>query len=134
MLNRYSIVFYFSGLAFLLLEKDIIALILLTICGFFIGYLHSSMQEYEDLDTPLSFQDILLFKNKEELLKAIKGGLPEVEEEKPKRKIDVKNSLIFISIFASCILFLAFINKNPYYLFSLFSSPFLISFQEEKND
>ncbi len=132
MLNRYSIVFYILAIAFTIFEKDIIALILLTICGFFIGYLHSSLQEYENLDT--SFQDILLFKNKDELLKAIKGELPEIKKEKPKRKIDIKNSLIFISIFTSCILFLAFINKDPYYLLSLFLSPLLISFQEEKND
>jgi len=135
MLNRYSFIFYLTALAFTVFDKNIIALILFFSGGFIVGYIYSiSNVENDDVDEPYSFTEILLFKNKNELLKAVKDELTEEKTEKAeesKFRIDIQKSLVFIAIYLSILFFLTFIFKDYSYLIFALAIPFLITTKEE---
>ena len=139
MLNRYSLVFYLLGLSLLIIEKNIIAFVVIVIAGFIVGYIYSMdfTDELEEVNTPYSFDELKLFNNKNELVEAVKGST--ISEEKnieQKLIIDFQKTFIFIAIYFATILFLYVTFKDLTHLLSLLLIPFLIvtnfDYQEEK--
>lgn len=136
MLNRYSLVFYLAGFIFLLTYKDIIGFILFTIFGFIAGYFYSRnfISDTDSIDEPLTFDEIKLFEDKNELLKAIKEKDSIESKENPnsnKISINIKDSLIYILLLIMPTVFLFFIYNNYFYFLTIGLIPFLISIKKE---
>ncbi len=133
MINRQSLVFYITSALFLL-DKNLLGLLVFSLLGFVaVVTLHYSQDdEYEEIEKPLSYEDILVFKNKNELINAVLDRLPPEIQSKTRIKIDIKKTAVLILIYTSAVLLFSYSFKEPYYLLLLAMNIFLIT--EDKND
>ncbi|WP_457636383.1 hypothetical protein [Persephonella sp.] len=133
MINRQSLVFYITSALFLL-DKNLLGLLVFSLLGFVaVVTLHYSQDdEYEEIEKPLSYEDILVFKNKNELIDAVLDRLPPEIQSKTRIKIDIKKTAVLILIYTSAVLLFSYSFKEPYYLLLLAMNIFLIT--EDKND
>jgi len=133
MINRQSLVFYITSALFLL-DKNLLGLLVFSLLGFVtVVILHYSQKdEYEEIEKPLSYEDILIFKNKNELIDAVLDKLTPEIQSKTRIKIDIKKTAVLILIYTSAVLLFSYSFKEPYYLLLLAMNIFLIT--EDKND
>ncbi|RUM48381.1 MAG: hypothetical protein DSY47_05545 [Hydrogenothermus sp.] len=133
MINRQSLVFYITSALFLL-DKNLLGLLVFSLLGFVaVVMLHYSQKdEYEKIEKPLSYEDILVFKNKNELIDAVLDRLPPEIQSKTRIKIDIKKTAVLILIYTSAVLLFSYSFKEPYYLLLLAMNIFLIT--EDKDD
>ncbi|WP_029523320.1 hypothetical protein [Persephonella sp. KM09-Lau-8] len=133
MINRQSLVFYITSALFLL-DKNLLGLLVFSLLGFVaVVILHYSQKdEYEEIEKSLSYEDILVFKNKNELIDAVLDKLPPEIQSKTRIKIDIKKTVVLILIYTSAVLLFSYSFKEPYYLLLLAMNIFLIT--EDKND
>ncbi len=133
MINRQSLVFYITSALFLL-DKNLLGLLVFSLLGFVeVVILHYSKEdEYEEIEKPLSYEDILVFKNKNELIDTVLDRLPPEIQSKTRIKIDIKKTAVLILIYTSAVLMFSYSFKEPYYLLLLAMNIFLIT--EDKND
>lgn len=133
MINRQSLVFYITSALFLL-DKNLLGLLVFSLLGFVaVVMLHYSQKdEYEKIEEPLSYEDILVFKNKNELIDAVLDRLPPEIQSKTRIKIDIKKTVVLILIYTSAVLLFSYSFKEPYYLLLLAMNIFLIT--EDKDD
>jgi len=123
MLNRYSLVFYATAFGLLFFERNILAFVIFIILGYLVAFLIHKPEE-EDVEEPLSFQEILLFKSKEDMLK--NAGMEEIKETKQKLVINKVETLKLMAIYTFAIIFFAFVYKDLGYLILLPANVFLI--------
>ena len=133
MINRQSLVFYITSALFLL-DKNLLGLLVFSLLGFVaVVILHYSQKdEYEEIEKSLSYEDILVFKNKNELIDAVLDRLPPEIQSKTRIKIDIKKTAVLILIYTSAVLLFSYSFKEPYYLLLLAMNIFLIT--EDKDD
>ncbi len=133
MINRQSLVFYITSALFLL-DKNLLGLLIFSLLGFVaVVILHYSQKDgYEEIEKPLSYEDILVFKNKNELIDAVLDKLPPEIRSKTRIKIDIKKTAVLILIYTSAVLLFSYSFKEPYYLLLLAMNIFLIT--EDKDD
>ncbi|HHG73728.1 MAG TPA: hypothetical protein ENK22_01630 [Persephonella sp.] len=133
MINRQSLVFYITSALFLL-DKNLLGLLVFSLLGFVaVVILHYSQKdEYEEIEKPLSYEDILIFKNKNELIDAVLDRLPPEIQSKTRIKIDIKKTTVLILIYTSAVLLFSYSFKEPYYLLLLAMNILLIT--EDKDD
>ena len=133
MITRQSLVFYITSALFLL-GKNLLGLLIFSLLGFVaVVILHYSQKdEYEEIEKPLSYEDILIFKNKNELIDAVLDRLPPEIQSKTRIKIDIKKTAVLILIYTSAVLLFSYSFGKPYYLLFLAMNIFLIT--EDKND
>ncbi|WP_293447876.1 hypothetical protein [Persephonella sp.] len=133
MITRQSLVFYITSALFLL-DKNLLGLLIFSLLGFVaVVILHYSQKdEYEEIEKPLSYEDILIFKNKNELIDAVLDRLPPETQNKTRIKIDIRKTAVLMLIYTSAVLLFSYSFGKPYYLFFLAMNIFLIT--EDKND
>lgn len=133
MINRQSLVFYITSALFLL-DKNLLGLLVFSLLGFVeVVILHYSQKdEYEEIEKPLSYEDILAFKDKNELIDTVLDRLPPEIQSKTRIKIDIKKTAVLILIYTSAVLMFSYSFKEPYYLLLLAMNIFLIT--EDKDD
>ncbi len=133
MINRQSLVFYITSALFLL-DKNLLGLLVFSLLGFVaVVILHYSQKdEYEEIEKPLSYEDILVFKNKNELIDAVLDRLLPETQNRTRTKIDIKKTAVLILIYTSAVLLFSYSFGKPYYLLFLAMNIFLIT--EDKND
>ena len=133
MINRQSLVFYITSALFLL-DKNLLGLLVFSLLGFVaVVMLHYSQKdEYKEIEKPLSYEDILVFKNKTELIDAVLDRLPPEIQSKTRIKIDIKKTAVLILIYTSAVLLFSYSFKEPYYLLLLAMNILLIT--EDKDD
>jgi hypothetical protein len=133
MINRQSLVFYITSALFLL-DKNLLGLLVFSLLGFVaVIILHYSQNdEYEEIEKPLSYEDILVFKNKSEFIDAVLDRLPPEIQSKTKIKIDIKKTAVLTLIYTSAVLLFSYSFGKPYYLLLLAMNVFLIT--EDKDD
>jgi len=133
MINRQSLVFYITSALFLL-DKNLLGLLVFSLLGFVaVIMLHYSQKDkYEEIEKPLSYEDILIFKDKNGLIDAVLDRLPPEIQSKTRIKIDIKRTAVLMLIYTSAVLLFSYSFKEPYYLLLLAMNIFLIT--EDKND
>ena len=133
MINRQSLVFYITSALFLL-DKNLLGLLVFSLLGFVaVVILHYSQKdEYEEIEKPLSYEDILVFKNKNELIDAVLDRLAPEIQSKTRIKIDIKKTAVLILIYTSAVLLFSYSFKESYYLLLLAMNILLIT--EDKDD
>jgi hypothetical protein len=133
MINRQSLVFYITSALFLL-DKNLLGLLIFSLLGFVaVVILHYSQKDkYEEIEKPLSYEDILVFKNKNELINAVLNRLAPEIQSRIRIKIDIKKTTVLMLIYTSTVLLFSYSFGKTYYLLFLVLNVFLIT--EEKDD
>jgi len=133
MITRQSLVFYVASAVFLL-DKNLLGLLVFSLLGFVaVVILHYTRKdEYEDIERPLSYEDILVFKDKHELVDAVLDRLPPETQNKTRKKVDIKKTTVLMLIYTGAVLLFAYSFREISYLFLLVGNLFLI--MEGDND
>jgi hypothetical protein len=133
MITRQSLVFYVASAVFLM-DKNLLGLLIFSLLGFVaVVILHYTRKdEYEDIERPLSYEDVLVFKDKHELVDAVLDRLPPETQNKTRIKIDVKKTAVLTLIYTGAVLLFAYSFDKASYLFLLAGNLFLIT--EGNND
>ncbi|MDQ7056426.1 MAG: hypothetical protein Q9M89_08250 [Persephonella sp.] len=93
---------------------------------------YTQKDEYEDVERPLSYKDILVFKDRNELVDAVLDRLPPETQNKTRIKIDIKKTAVLMLIYTGAVLLFAYSFSKAFYLFLLVGNIFLIT--EDGND
>ncbi|WP_457622968.1 hypothetical protein [Persephonella sp.] len=128
MITRQSLVFYVASAVFLL-DKNLLGLLVFSLLGFVaVVILHYTLKdEYEDIEKPLSYEDILVFKDKHELVDAVLDRLPPETQNRTRIKIDIKKTAVLMLIYTGVVLLFAYSFDKASYLFLLAGNLFLIT-------
>ncbi|MBK3333396.1 hypothetical protein GWK41_10000 [Persephonella atlantica] len=133
MITRQSSVFYVASAVFLL-DKNLLGLLIFSLLGFVaVVILHYTRKDkYEDIERPLSYENILVFKDKHELVDAILDRLLPETQKKAGIKIDIKKTAVLMLIYTGAVLLFVYSFGKAFYLFLLIGNIFLIT--EGSND